>query len=327
MIVDHSDLTSILCLRQTSLELRAHAQAILLDDKTALLAFYVARHDKLWQHLADWGAVVGGFAALSFLLRDPLLLNTTLEIYVSPLNSDHLEQVLQEDFDLALAQTGTQHWRLNRYATCRQISHTTSFICPNGRYIDVHTAATSSSLDPIASSVITAFSNWVSPHAFACAYPALTLRRRALRSLPSSASPELPGVYSHLIGHGFSIEQDAASWSDWSALVQDVPPPGSRPCLRQAFLCLTQARYFGDAGSLLNVFEPKEYGLRRLRSEHLPPFGISVVWRMLGPPCDGPCSFKDPLLPGDIITLPSVLIPPTTWFRLTYVGPDVVSPI
>lgn len=322
-IADLCGLTTLLSLRCTCAAFKEHVNAILNAERVAIVKHFHFEHDIIWQHLDTAGAIVGGLAALSFVLREPRLLPDVLDVYVSPLQGDHLEQWLEEDEHLDIHSTATVIWTSeNRTCGSMYVSRTTTFPCPSsGRSIKIHTSTSHSPLEPIAGSPTTALANWVSAQVFACAYPALTLSRRALGCRAVDHYAGLDTVYDTLRAHRFQIERDPSAWPEWRTLVSPASSPRLRPCLRAFYLCPSQGRYFGDAGSLVNVFDHLRCDHALLRAAHHAPYGIAVAWRMWCDriPCNGRCAFHDPLLPEDVRTVCAVV--PNVCMRSAYVGP------
>lgn len=328
-MADACDLPTLLSLRLTSGDLGEHVQNVLETDRKTLLLHYVNNADLFLEHLRETRALVGGLAALSFILRDPSLRPTTLDVYVSSDQGELLEQRLEDDMDLDLELNDVVDqdpvlW----FNTPRHTSRVCSYLCPDGRAINVHTSVSLSALDPIAMSGTTALINWVSPYAFGCGYPALTLRRRAFGHAFAPSWPDLPALYDRLRANGFDLAPDPWSWPEYVSLLPPATGAWFRPCMRTLYLCPDQGRFFGDDGSLLNVFSLHDTDHDHLRELHQTPYGISIAWRLCfgGKPCNGRCPSTDPVLPEGVLTIPAVMISHRIQFRATYVGPHTVQP-
>lgn len=292
-----------------------------MSDRKKLLQRYVARQDILWRHLDDTRAVVGGFAALGFLLRDHDVCGQTLDLYASASRGRRLEHVLREDPELGLSAVQVQRLHDDYRIIGLHVARTATFTTNNGRFIKLHISSSLSTYDPIAISPTSALMNWVSPHAFACGYPSLTLQRRGLGLLqggPGSLEESLAANFNAI---GFDIRPDPTTWPQYEALV----PPSRRSwqyaCMRRLYICPHQGRFFGDAGSLLTVFDLLEANHQDMKRHHRPPYDIGVAWRVSIPylPCDGPCTLYDPLLPEEALTLPAVFIDQGIQMRLARV--------
>lgn len=315
------ELPSLLALRATCKALCADVTALLAADRTALAKFYVDNPDALWLHLEAAGAVIGGLAALVFVLRSCALTPPPfLDIYVASHNADILATLLQQDHTLGLHSEPFEEAEPQLVdETCQKVARKTTYVCSNGRTLIVHCSASRSCLEPVAACMTTALCNWVSAHAFASGYPALTLNRRAFSRPICRSDTTVATLYIRLHNYGFLIEPDP-----WPSTQSSGPVPitrGKLPCMRAAFLCPRQARFFGDGGSLLNVFDPLKAKITHLRESHQPPFGITTLWRRRSDPrrlCDGRCTDNDPLLPKNVFTMATILLPTPIVFRCSY---------
>lgn len=205
-IADACSLPSLLSLRRTSKWLHAHASEVLQSDRRKLIVHYFPNAEQLWRCLDETHAVVGGLAALLFLLRNPRALPATLDIYVSSLDSDRLEQLMEEDLDLFLTNVEQDTNRLGHH-----VSRAATFTISATRFITVHTSMSVSALDPIAITPVTALLNWVSPHTFACGYPSLTFQQRCVAAAPTGIHLNLLPLYRILSGLHFELATEPSS--------------------------------------------------------------------------------------------------------------------
>lgn len=224
-IVNTCDIPTLLALRKTNRVLYGHVRKVLANDRHQLLQHYVPNPKELWQSLDETCAVVGGLAALHFLLRSPTTLPPTLDLYVSSPHAERLVQLLEENLDLHLTAVERNADRLGRH-----VAKASTFTVSANRFITVHTSISISSFDPIAISPTTALINWVSHRAFACGYPTLTLQRRALGPLAKRSDFALLALYRHLQDLHFDISSEPASWPKYSERVSP-PPDGSAPTM------------------------------------------------------------------------------------------------
>ncbi|EIW58453.1 uncharacterized protein TRAVEDRAFT_47609 [Trametes versicolor FP-101664 SS1] len=304
-IVQSCGIVALLALRKTNRDLYAHVHDVLRLDRRKLLLHYVPNPELLWESMDETNAVVGGRSALLFLLRTQDGLPATLDIYVSSLHGDRLVQLLEEDLDLHLTSVEETWDRLQR-----NVAKASTFTVSADRFITVHTSKSISPFDPIAMSPLTALINWVSPHAFACGYPTLTLRRRTLAPPLRRRDWALRAYYRQLDNLQFDIASEPTSWDDYAAKVPQPPNPAWRACLRQWFVCPSQGRFFGDAGSVLTMFDLVNANHSYMKQRHQAPYGVTVAWRILTShrPCDGPCSMLDPIVPESLLTVPVVIV-------------------
>lgn len=299
-IVDNCDLKTVVDLRATSRFLAGHSEAILRQDRRDLLRPVCQNPDALWQHLRNAKAVVGGLAALSFILRDPSIRTTTVDVYVCNTEGDALEDLIAKDASLQLTLQQSHDWNVNdTHVDSNNVLRTTTYAAASGTTMKIHTSRTLSPLTPIATACTTALMNWVSRDAFACAYPALTDNRRALGSLPYGHHHTTQLLFNRLLLHGFSMKTHTAQWEDYANTLPPSVEPDRYPCARALYLCVDQGRFFGDQGCMVAVFELFSNSRRKLQADQQPPYGIGAAWRLITThrPCNGPCVTRDPVLP------------------------------
>ncbi|KAL1942613.1 hypothetical protein VTO73DRAFT_4853 [Trametes versicolor] len=273
----HCDLLSLLALRITCKSLRVEVTTLLQAEKKALLAFYVSLPDNLWQHLEGACTVVGGLAALSFVLRSPELRPPSLDVFIASDQEQFLEQWLEQDTALQLQDGTTEVWDLHDGDEMRlHVAQMRTYVCQNGRSISIHTSRSLSPLDPIAASVTTALCNWVSPVVFACGYPALTFKLRSVGRDVFRRNTSIGMLYAHLVSSGFEIQSDPSAWEDYNALVPESTSDYHQSCMRSLYLCPNQARFFGDPGSIVAVVDSEATDHVVLRGSHQPPYGITI---------------------------------------------------
>ncbi|EIW60985.1 uncharacterized protein TRAVEDRAFT_46218 [Trametes versicolor FP-101664 SS1] len=275
-IMDECDITSILSLRRTSAALHHHATAIFMVDRRKLLLRYTNNPDRLWGHLDETRAVVGGFAALRFMLRIPHVHSDPLDIYVSRMEGARLVQILEEDETLDYDVQAVRDHKDDAVILDRGVARTTTFASPSGGVINVHTSLSISSVDPIAMTGISALINWVSPFAFACGYPMLTLRRLSLGGAPQQADVRVYTLYHQLYLMGFQIASEPSAWPEYAAFVTTQPIYFHHTCLRHHYVCPGQGRFFGDVGSMVTVFDLIHTDHQELKRNHRHPVSLTL---------------------------------------------------
>lgn len=298
-------IVTLLALRKTNRELYAHVYDVLRLDRRKLLLHYVPNPEVLWSCMDETHAVVGGRSALVFLLRAQDALPATLDLYVPSLEGDRLVQLLEEEVDLHLTSVEETQDRLQRH-----VVKASTFTVSAQRFITVHTSRSISALDPIVLSPLTALINWVSPHGFACGYPALTLRRRTLAPPLRRHDWDLRAYYRQVGDLQFKVASDPASWEDYAARVPQPSDPAWGACFRQWFVCPAQGRFFGDAGSVVTVFDLLNANHSSMKQRHQHPYGVTVAWRLIPSrrPCNGPCSMLDPIMPESLLSIPAIIV-------------------
>lgn len=190
----------------------------------------------------------------------------------------------------------------------REMDRSTSYLYvgPTGRLIRVICSHTESAFTPITEYPTCALVNYMDQFSFGCAYPAMTLKHRAVTpNLPNLSWaalarvkrladfrmerwPEVPNPPAMP-----SLMKDIFGWAD-----NPLPLWASTVCLRSTFQCPGQARFFGDQGSLLDFFEPDKVDHGVMAHFHHPPYGVTAVWRMESADCTRGCASGDYLLRG-----------------------------
>ncbi|KAI0349027.1 hypothetical protein OH77DRAFT_1415658, partial [Trametes cingulata] len=285
-------------------------------DKRRLARHYVAHAPlTLWHWIGTCRAVVGGAAALCFILRQQSDLPHTLDIYVSSAETEKLLCALEDDTNLQLLRltprTPSRQTASNPNTPTSRTARTTLFSCLGGRSIAVHTSVSLSTIDPIVSTWTTALINYVGQDTIACGYPSLTFNRRALAAPLAPYSTQRRSIAHYLKASlHFVSNANAAAWPDYG-----VPPNTDHylPCFRHWYACPLQSRFFGDPGSLLTFLDPLNTNEVMLRRGREPPYGMSTVWRMgaHSSTCDGPCLMYDSVLPRHETSC-SILVPHIT---------------
>ncbi|KAH9848189.1 hypothetical protein C2E23DRAFT_739993 [Lenzites betulinus] len=297
----------------------AHAKDVLCSDRDRLLYHYVPDVCALITVLVRTRAVIGGFAALSYILRDPSLCPTNLDIFVPMSTGNLLVQLLHEDHNQHLQIVPPSPHPLPRPAITRAvIARTTTFVCRStGRTISIFSSSSETALEPIASAPVTALVNWLSPHTFGCGYPVLTLNRRSIVRLPLGFDLSLIRIFTHLARHDFSVKVEPHRWADWGCRVSPSQTAWQQPCLRTWYLCPDQGRFFGDPGSLVTTYDLLGTDLHNLRLLHQAPYGVAVAWRLWTiRPCTSLCTLRDPFLPQNVTVLPVIVIEQTLQLRV-----------
>ncbi|KAH9855226.1 hypothetical protein C2E23DRAFT_724964, partial [Lenzites betulinus] len=294
------------------------------SERNNLLEHYVPSSDTLCAHLEETRAVIGGFAALSFLLRDSSMRPPTLEIYVASPHANHLIQLLEDDIEMDLDIQHVLNRRSHSASLPCHVRRATTFLTTRGRSITIYTSVSDSALDPIAARQCSALINWISPFIFACAYPTLTFQRRSLARAPSKTPLDISSQsdYTSLLRHGFDIRAEPSAWREYERRAYTSQHTWRQPCVRDLFLCPEQGRYFGDPGSLVTMFDLTAMDVDNLRRRREHPYAISVAWRLPSSrrPCASACGTYDPILPEGLRTFPVILVENTLRLRTVYLS-------
>ncbi|KAI0698719.1 hypothetical protein C8Q76DRAFT_633842 [Earliella scabrosa] len=268
------------------------------------------------RHLTEHRAVVGGVAALSFVLRDVSVQCDVLQVFVG--------NAWYHDFVSALSQCPANSGDIRyqrpttvprHYSAERDVIGVTAFYLKNGRRIIVYRSSIVSACGSLTRSPATAFMNFFTEHSFGCAYPSLTLRRRSL--LRDLRHVHLTGVdyitLATILHAGFQLAASPAAWPEVSGMNPSVGgplPPPNNPCFRERFICPQQGRFFGDPGSLTDFLDPIGTELTNVNVASVPPYGPMIIWRMSSSyVCCGGCDVNDPLMHGWVVTAPLLVLP------------------
>ncbi|KAI0746094.1 hypothetical protein C8Q76DRAFT_607229 [Earliella scabrosa] len=266
------------------------------------------------RHLTEFGAVVGGIAALSFILQDASLTCDVLQIYAGRNTFGPLVMRLSScPANSSNIATTRARAPPRQFGAERDISGIITFRLRSGRSIAVYKAAASTGCSTLVRSPSTAVMNYITEHSFACAYPALTLHRRALLSdvRLSTLSDVDCVVLGATVRGGFTFAPHAGVWAEYRDLLPHPAPNTTNPCFRKQYICPQQSRHFGDPGCLLDYMDPlySEHS-GSARGRELPPFGLTVTWRLLTLfLCQHRCDTSDPVLNDWLVSTPILAIP------------------
>ena len=302
LIADHMDLPSLLAWRSSCSINYAHATAALKRTVTSMINPFLTQPLVLLNIISRYGAVIGGEFALAFIRRHQPFQPRTLEIFASaalyqPLCIELLSHPQIIPDVTGTTSSPTQH----PYDLQRDILETRKVFVCNSRTIYIHCSSTLSPLSPIARSLCTALTNFVTPHSFGCAYPRLTLADKSLSSdLRQVTMVDLDvRVMQTLVEQQIDSAVDPADWQQyriWSPI--PAPTGNSKACWRSHYICPEQGRFFGDRGSLVDFVDPLGTPTRILRERGSPPFGTTVIWRLSSSyECPLACEARDNALP------------------------------
>lgn len=323
------DMASLLALRETGHAWYSMVTELLAEDKEALLRHYVHDPGLLWEILADNHAVVGGLAALSFFLRDRKALPDHLDVYVGANQADLLQHMLEDEEDVHLLRISSIKLHAGDNDRNRGVKRSTTYAARDQRRIVVHHSTSESALFAISRTWTSVLMNFVCSDTFGCAYPSLTLYRKAIwpgddfiRAEEVLERTLLTG--SHRLQFGTRPSQ-LLDVSQYNPRITGEENTATYHCMRVHSLCPAQGRYFGDVGSILAVFDPLRTTTEQLRERHSPPYGLTAVWRLRRGPecCDGYCDNQDGLLPAMTSAATVLLVRTKAMFHFQYVGRTV----
>ena len=302
------DIASLLAWRSTCNVNYAHATAALKRTLTAMINPFLSQPTAILDIISRYGAVIGGEAALAYVRRHRPFQPLTLEIFVGVSLYDAVcDEILSDPRISRDIVSTTITITQFPYNLQRDILETTSYLLRSTRTIYVHRSSTLSPLSPIVRSLCTATVNFVTPHAFGCAYPRLTLNDKSLLSdlrLDSMIDFDRK-IMRVLAEQRIDLAVDPATWRQYR-----MWPPSSgvtasdTACWRSHHICPEQGRFFGDPGSLVDFLDPLGVPLATLRRHGSPPFGTMVIWRLSSSyRCPFACESRDNTLPlGQVST-------------------------
>ena len=296
------DIKSLVCWRETCATNYAQSTASLSRTLTRLVSVFLSHPNALLRLITEFGAVIGGEAALAYIRREVPFRPRSLEIFVGRLEYEPFCRAILSNPDLApdaiLASSSVVGYPL---CSQRDIVETLQLRLRSGLSIYLRRSSTLSPLSPITRAYCTALMNFVSPRCFGCAYPRLTLNNRALvcdvgmRNIDYGDSASRTAV----VGFGIETSVNPARWSQycvWSATPSNEETVTA--CWRSHFICPGQGRYFGDRGSLVGLVSPLNSGPEESRDIRALLFGSTIVWRLSSSyRCIMRCEGRDRLLP------------------------------
>ena len=280
----------------------AHATAALKRTLTRNINQFLSQPIVLLDVISRYGAAIGGEVALAFVRRHQPVQPRTLEIFVgASLHGAFCAELLSDNRVIPdVVGTAVAASRYP-YILERDVLKTVQINLRGGQSIYIRQSSTLSPLSPIARSICTAMVNFVTPHSFGCAYPALTLDDKSLVSdiRQNSMSDFDVRLMQTLAEQHIDSASDPASWPQyrtWSPT--PAVPDTTKACWRSHFICPEQGRFFGDHGSLVGFVDPLGMPAATLQERGAPPFGTAVVWR-LSPTyrCPLSCETHDSTLP------------------------------
>ena len=268
------------------------------------------------RYLTKFRAIIAGASAVAFILRDRSIVSSTLEVYAASFWYGSLVARMSTCPSIAqLTEKISTHAMSNAYSSERDVRAYTVFHLKNQRRVIVYRSGAVGACSPLSRAVTTAHMLFITEHSFACAYPALTLRRRALLSdmrLNRMSSFD-KSSFDHLLSVGFSFAVSPSAWPQYPTTSENFPAPqddDTLPCFRARYVCPFQGRYFGDPGSLLGLIDPLGDQASSLRRRSIPPFGPMVAWRLYSSfMCANTCDIHDTTLPDNIIAISLLILP------------------
>ncbi|KAI0746097.1 hypothetical protein C8Q76DRAFT_585293, partial [Earliella scabrosa] len=261
MVADDMDVVSLLAWRACCRALYHEATDSMRRTLTAALRRFFRYPDALLRNLTEFRAVVGGTLALAFVLRDLSLSSNILQIYVPfPCYRQLVDRLLTCTRN-ARSIRNQEEMPVARYVKFeRDVVAKTVLYLDNGRRAVIYGGAKGTACAPLVRSPLSALATFVTEHTFGCAYPLLTLRRRAIFSDLRLLRMDFDDheVFGALCRAGFSFAISPTAWEEFRPFPPTALPtrPNSHFCTARWYLCPMQGRFFGDAGSLVGLVDP-----------------------------------------------------------------------
>ncbi|KAI1786382.1 hypothetical protein LXA43DRAFT_1099318 [Ganoderma leucocontextum] len=303
----YMSMPTLLAWRSASLDNYMTVNQHLRNSLHALIGRFFPDPVAFLQMLAPWGALIVGEAALSHILHQPTVCETTFELAIGNLYFqpflDCLSRILSYDTHISSllvkpAPDGFPfHRHITRIAECRLAS---------GLFVVLYESSSPSACDVVSGYWTTALMNFVTGFTLGCAYPRLTFNQLTLECDSRTASLAWwdYAMASRLKRLRFNTDVRCENWPLSARGPSSSYQPIVDACGKSMYVCPLQGRYFGDLGSLVLFYDGFCVDLGELRDLGVAPFGPMVAWRM---PCTGTCKGgcveKDPVLPPFVISM------------------------
>lgn len=274
----------------------------------SMLAGFFPDPHRFIHTLTRWGGLIVGEAALCLILNySSLPTGVTLELAVGNLVFDkfveHITHLIPFGSHLVNCIDKPSP---PSFPTLRHISRIAEFYLTSGQIVHIYESSTPSACDVVCGAWTTALMNFVTASSIGCAYPRLTLnfcgvlcdgRTNAKRWIDN-------GTYDRLRKLGFRFTAYGPTWPSFSTSPYSLSLPSSVGCGKLLHVCPSQARYFGDPGSLVVFFDGFFVDLGELRDLSIAPYGVMTAWRIpTNGICEGRCIEDESVLPAFVITM------------------------
>ena len=316
LISDDMDIKALCQWRATCRQNYSQGTASLRRSLMKVLNPFVRDPSDLVLLITRHNALIGGEVALAFMLRDSTYFARNLEIFTGQWDfSPFCAAFLNGPLVFQIRRTSRiEHSK--QFTLQRLICETVHIELMNGRSIHVHSSFTCTAISGIARALTTGLSNYVSGQGFGCSHPRLTLQRRALLSdiALETRNPLDFSVMNNMVAQGFHFALSPTTWPEYRYSLADNVTVAPFQCWRDLYICPSMGRFFGNAGSFVNYFDPLAGDAEICVSRSLPPYGTMLVWRLMTTfHCTDSCGELDEFL-GDGLT--SVLSSSFTTFTV-----------
>lgn len=311
IISDDMDIKSLCQWRATCRQNYLQGTASLRRSLMKVLNGFVHDPSNFMSLITRHNALIGGEVALAFILRDSTYFARSLEIFAGQWDFSALcKAVLDGPLVLHIQRT-TRIEHPRNFALQRLVSETLHIELVNGGSIHIHSSFTCTAISGIARSLTTGLSNYVSGQGFGCSHPRLTLQRRALLSdiaLDTRNALDF-SVMNNMVTQGFHLSVTPSAWPEYRYSLADNATIAPFQCWRELYICPSMGRFFGDAGSFVNYFDPLAGDAAICVSRSLPPYGSMLIWRLMTTfHCSDSCDELDEFLGNGLTSVPVLFV-------------------
>ncbi len=258
MVLDASDMDTLMAWRRTCVTFGARVKRILQSLIHAIVGYYLPDPLLFMHIIRRHRAVIIAEAALAFFLRDTSVLAMDLTVCAIPRDMRALRDELLRAFPMHPIDEGLAYHSLNDFMLFRIRPHRYIRFVTTTPYFDRNVPQfVPSPVGRVAAAPHTAFHNFVGADVFGCGYPQLTLRRRVLlRTIWAGYNtPERRAILRLCALGRFQFSSDPSHLFD-NLAPRTVDCLGHRSsCIASHYVCDCQVRYFGDGASLVDFFD------------------------------------------------------------------------
>ena len=216
---------------------RSHLQATV----SQVLSKFMPDPQAFRELMRNTGSVISGSTALYLVCASPPWFPNDVDLYVTFDEFHPVVKALQEEQGAAIVDPAQLH---ARYEGAEGICGFVRLRTDRG-HIEVIRSSSDSALYPVALFWTTLLMNVVAADFVCIPYPELTMRGRGLVEFREYSDKETLALAKYA-QRGFEFRRSAAGWEDTT----DMKNAG---CFEWS--CVNRARYFGDGGCLIAIFD------------------------------------------------------------------------
>ena len=303
---------SLLAWRATCRDNYAEVNMELRVSLDGLVGRFLPDPSTFLERLIPWSGLIVGEAALSHILREPSICSTSLEIAIGNVYFKPFLESLSRLLPLGdILDTCVIKPSPDGYPFHQHITRIAEYRLMSGMFIIVYQSCTPSACDVVSGYWTTALMNFVTARSLGCAYPRLTLHRRALFCNMRSSSMDWAdhAMARTLARLGFVTGDRAHDWLPRACQNTGSPQPTIKSCGRSLYVCPHQGRFFGDRGSLVVFHDGFAVDFKEMRALSVAPYGPMVAWRLPSSGCcEGSCMKQNRVLPSYVISMLMIFV-------------------